>query len=151
MDWVIDTDVLVRADQLGNGHDHWLNVFRLLSSIDVMGDSLVVDHEHIIEGQYRTNLSNTGFVVKLINKFATRNRIRFVSGVLPRQISSGLRSLGFHNDDDVFVTVASRTSSGLLVAEESDYCPPIVEFLLQHSIRVFNCVIASGEVNRQSP
>ena len=151
MDWVIDTDVLVRAEILANGHDHWLNVFRLLSSMDALGDSLVVDHEGEVLRQYRNNLSPGGFVGQLLSRFTIRNQIRYVSGRLQQRIAAGLRSLRFDSDDDVFVAVASRSSSGLVLAEESDYSQPVVDFLSGHGVRVVDCVFAVGEVNRHSP
>ena len=151
MDWVIDTDVLVRADNLGNGHDHWSNVMDLLSSMDRLGHSLVVDYEHKILGQYYSNLTRHGWIIKLLGKFSTRGRIRFVSGGLSDSTYTGLRTRGFHDDDDVFVAVTSNSSSGLLVAEESDYSQPVVEFLLERGIRVVDCAFASAGVNRKAP
>ena len=148
MDWVIDTDVLVRADNLENGHEHYLYVFRLLSAMDSLGDRLAVDYQYRVLGEYRNNLSPNGFVGKLLNKFTTRNRIHYVSGELSRQLSAGLRTLGFDNDDDVFVAVASKTTNGLLVAEESGYSDSVVYYLSEHGVRVVDCMFASTEVNR---
>ena len=150
MDWVIDTDVLVRAENLANGHDHWLNVFRLLSSMDSLNHLLAMDHSHKVMGEYRRNLSPNGWVGKLLAKFAKRGKVRYLSGELPNRIYAGLRSLGFDEDDDVFVAVATRTTNKLLVAEESDYSQPVVDFLLEHRVRVVDCVFASEEANRGS-
>jgi len=151
MDWVIDTDVLVRADNIGNGHEHYLYVFRLLSAMDSLGDRLTVDYQYRVLREYRNTLRPNGFVGKLLNKFTTRNRIHYVSGELSQQLSAGLRTLRFDIDDDVFVAVASKTTSGQLVAEESDYSCPVVAFLAGHGIRVLDCLSASAEVNRQTP
>ena len=151
MDWVIDTDVLVRADNLVNGHNHWFNVIGILRDMYIRGHSLSIDHEGVIDSQYRRNLGPRGLVYKFLGMLASRGQIRYLSGQLPRGIDVGLRALGFDIDDDVFVAVTSRTSSGLLVAEESDYCQPVVDFLLEHRIRVVDCVFASREVNIRSP
>ena len=151
MDWVVDTDVLVRAEQLDDRHDHWVNVMQLLTRMNNLTHSLVVDYDDKISSEYRSNLSATGWVYKLLARFVLRGHVRYVSGRLSNRINRGLRSLGFHDDDDVFVAVASRTSSGLLVAEESDYSQPVVDFLVGHRIRVVDCISASAEVDRLPP
>ena len=139
MDWVIDTDVLVRADRLDDCHDHWNQVFGLLHSIDRKHDYLAVDGEDIIKAQYDRTISRSGWVYRFVQKFISRGQILYVSGRLTNRLASRLRSLHFDSDDDVFVAVATRTSSHRLVAEESDYTDPVVEHLQTVGVYVVDC------------
>lgn len=148
MDWVVDTDVLVRADENLDDHDHWTNVFRLLDEMYRGGDSIVVDYGHEINRQYRHHLTAHGWVIKFINKFARTGQTRFVAGNLTRRVTARLRAIGFHDDDDVFIGAASN-SSGALLAEESDYTLQVVSILSEHGVVVMNCVRAAIE-NRNS-
>ena len=86
-----------------------------------------------------------GMVNRLLVRLAKDNQIRYVSGRLKIRNTRGLRRLGFDADDDVFVAVASRTSTGRLIAEESDYSATIVDYLLSEGVRVINCEVALAE------
>ena len=144
MDWVIDTDVLVRANDNVEDHDHWTNVFRLLDAMDRGGDSIVVDYNHEINRQYRDNLTAQGWVIKFINKFARTGQTKFVSGYLTRRLTARIRAIGFHDDDEVFIGAASN-SSGALLAEESDYTPEVISILSEHGVVVMDCARAGIE------
>ena len=148
MEWVIDTEVLVHADRLDDRHDHWNHVFGLLDSIDRQNDFLAVDHEDIIRSQYDRNINRSGWVYKFVKKFISRDQILYVSGRLTNRVSSQLRSLHFDPDDDVFVAVATRTSTHRLVAEESDYNDSVIEYLSSVGVQVIDCTAASAEARR---
>ena len=145
MDWVIDTDVLARADWGDDCHDHCINVLQLLGTMRACGHLIVVDHEHKIIEEYRRNLSPTGGVHKFLKKFEDDGKIQHVSGRLVERISRKLRLMRFDADDDVFVAVAHRSSSGQLVAEESDYTDCVIDYLGSQSVRVINCEAALAE------
>ena len=44
MDWVIDTDVLVRAEGFDERHEHWFNINDLLGIIRQADHSIVMDY-----------------------------------------------------------------------------------------------------------
>ena len=148
MEWVIDTEVLVHADGLDDRHDHWNHVFGLLDSIDRQSDFLAVDHEDIIRAQYDRNINKSGWVYKFVKKFISRGKILYVSGRLTNKVSSRLRSLRFDPDDDVFIAVATRTSTHRLVAEESDYTDAVIEYLSGEGVLVLGCQAALDEARR---
>ena len=147
MDWVIDTDVLARADDGDEHHDHCFNVLQLLGTIRMSGHVIVVDYEGKIDREYRRNLDPAGMVNRLLIRLGKDNQIRYVSGQLNNRIERGLRHLRFDSDDDVFVAVATRTSTRRLVAEESDYSDPVVDYLLSEGVRVINCEVGLAEAN----
>ena len=148
MEWVIDTDVLVRAQNYDDNHDHWSIVMTLLSYIGDRDHFLAVDDQHIILGEYYDNLQPNGWVQKLIGLQIARKRVNYRTGRLGANISRGLRELRFDTDDDVFIAVAIRTPTGSLVAEESDYTPDVISFLSSHGVRVMDCQAAKAEVDR---
>ena len=150
MDWVIDTDVLVRAEQGQAEHNHFLNIFQLLTGIRRLDDFLAVDHEGLIDREYRKNLPANGNIYRFLKDLAFRRRVLYLSGSLSQRISSGLRNLAFDVDDDVFVAVAHRTSSGRLVAEESDYSGAVIDFLSGYGVRVMDCNAAQSDIDRSS-
>ena len=123
---------------------------QLLMNMSNLSDFLVVDHGDEIKNQYERNLSRNGWVSKLLAKFVSRGRVHYVSGHLSARIYNRLRSLEFDDDDDVFVAVAGRTLSGLLVAEESDYSPQVVDYLSDQAVRVVDCALAKAESSRQT-
>ena len=145
MDWVIDTDVLARADCGDDCHDHCINVLQLLGTMRASGHVLVVDHELKVIEEYRRNLRPTGVVQKFLKKFADDGKIQYKSGRLVDRMSRKLRRMRFDADDDVFVAVAHGSSSGRLVAEESDYTDSVIDYLASQSVRVINCVTALAE------
>ena len=145
MDWVIDTDVLARADVGDENHDHCFNVLQLLATMRGSSHVIAMDSEGRIAGEYQRNLNSRGMVNRLLVRLAKDNQIRYVSGRLKIRNTQGLRRLGFDADDDVFVAVASRTSTGRLIAEESDYSATIVDYLLSEGVRVINCEVALAE------
>ena len=147
MDWVIDTDVLVRADRYDENHDHWVRVSGLLSAIDRLSHTLVVDNEDKIKNEYDRNLNNSGWVRRYIQRFTFRGQVRYVSGSLYNRIYNRLRALRFDADDDVFIAVATRTTTHRLVAEESDYSTSVVDYLASEGVRVINCETAVTEAN----
>ena len=142
MDWVIDTDVLARANDGDESHDHCFNVLQLLGTIRMSGHVIVVDDEGKVDREYRRNLDPAGMVNRLLIRLGKNNQMRYVSGRLTNRIERELRRLRFDSDDDVFVAVASRTSTGRLVAEESDYSTSVVDYLASEGIRVINCEVA---------
>ena len=87
-------------------------------------------------------------VRKYLQKWAKVGRIYFHSRQLTANLSEGLRRLHFDRDDDVFVAVASKTSSGWLVAEESDYSDQVITFLSGYGVRVIHCETAKTEIDR---
>jgi len=143
--WVIDTDVLVRAEDLAI--DHGMNIFQMLGRLTDGNHRIVVDYTHQVLGQYYGNLSPTGWVIKILKQLATRGQINYVSGNVPRNLSEGLDSLRFDIDDYVFVGVTSRSADRVLVAEESDYSPDVVRFLSDHGISVINCSAARIKIS----
>ena len=146
MDWVIDTDVLARANDGDEHHDHCFNVLQLLGTIRMSGHVIAIDDEGRIDREYRRNLDPAGMVNRLLIRLGKDNQIRYVSGRLTNRIERGLRRLRFDSDDDVFVAVATKTSTGRLVAEESDYSDPVVDYLSSQGVRVIDCGTALAEV-----
>ncbi len=141
MDWVIDTDALVRADDGDEDHEHCFNIMDLLGTIRQSDHYLVVDYDGIIEGQYRNNLQPVGWVYRFFRNFVNQAKVRYVSGRLTNRLSSGLDSLRFDPDDHIFVAVA-YASKGRLVAEESDYTEAVVEYLSNEGVQVVDCQAA---------
>ncbi len=144
---MIDTDVLARAEQGDERHDHCLNVLRLLGAIRASNHVIAVDDGDMINREYRKNLDSSGLVYRFLQSFASRGRVRHVSGRLTNRMSRDLRNRRFDPDDDVFVAVASRSSSERLVAEETGYAVTIVDYLSNRGVRVINCEVASGEAD----
>ena len=148
MDWVIDTDVLVRADEGDEDHEHSFNVMELLGIIRQSDHYLVLDYDGTIEEQYRNNLQPRAWMHRFLRNFVNRAKIRYVSGRLDNRLSNQLRSRQFDQDDDVFVAVAHATkgdSVGRLVAEESDYTDSVVEYLSSQGVQVMDCQAALAE------
>lgn len=145
MDWVIDTDVLVRADEFDERHDHFINVMQLLGTMLRSEHVIAVDYEHKIRKEYRENLDPAGWVHKLLRKFVKGGRVVYKSGKLTNRISRKLRLMNFDTDDDVFVAVAYRSSSRRLVAEESDYTDSIIDYLESEGVRIIDCKVALAE------
>jgi hypothetical protein len=147
MEWVIDTQVLVRADENNNSHDHLFNVAHLLDSMVRFGHFLSVDIEGRIQGEYRRRLNPNGYVQEYLHYLVSRGRVNYYAGQLTNNVRRGLRSLRFDKDDDVFVGVAARISGGKLVAEESDYTLEVIQFLSVHDIHVMDCAAAVVEID----
>lgn len=141
MDWVIDTDVLVRAEGFDERHDHWFNINDLLGIIRQSDHYIVMDYDDAIEEQYRNNLQPLGWVSRLLRNFINQAKIRYVSGRLTNRLTDRLDSLHFDSDDHVFVAVA-HASEGRLVAEESDYTDAVVNFLAAEGVQVIDCEAA---------
>ena len=141
MDWVIDTDALVRADDGDEDHEHCFNIMDLLGTIRHSDHYLVVDYDGTIEEQYRNNLQPMGWVYRFFRNFVNQAKVRYVSGRLTNRLSIGLDSLRFDPDDHVFVAVA-HVSKGRLVAEESDYTEAVVEYLSNEGVQVVDCQVA---------
>ena len=139
MDWVIDTDVLARADAISIEHGHYFNVSYLLGHIRETSQSIAVDDQYVIFGEYHRTLRRNGPMIVFLTSLAQRGLVRYVSGNVPRKIQAGLAKLGFHDDDYVFVGVASRASGKTLVAEETDYSVAVVSLLVDHDITVVGC------------
>ena len=145
MDWVIDTDVLVRADEGDENHEHCFNVIDLLGIIRRSDHYLVVDYGGLIERQYRRKVPPRGLVSKILRNLVNQAKIFYVSGMLTNRITGGLDALHFDTDDHVFVAVAHATkgdSTGKLVAEESDYNDDVVEYLAGEGVLVMRCQAA---------
>ena len=148
MDWVIDTDVLVRAEDGDENHEHCFNVMELLGIIRQSDHYLVVDYDGTIEQQYRENLQPLGWVSKFLKSFVNQAKVRYVSGSLINRITGRLDSLRFDSDDHIFVAVAHGTkgdSVGHLVAEESDYTDTVIEYLSGEGVQVMDCQAALAE------
>ena len=151
MDWVIDTDVLVRAEGLDERHEHWFNINDLLGIIRQSDHYLVMDYDGTIERQYRENLQPRGWVHRFLKNFVNQAKISYVPGRLTNRITGGLDLLHFDPDDHVFVAVAHATkgdSVGKLVAEESDYTDSVIEYLSSQGIQVMDCQAALAEARR---
>ena len=121
MQWVIDTDVMVKADQGLTDHEHDLKIIDLTSIIRREGHFLALDSDWEIENQYRRNIDPRGNIIRFLNYLAKNGRLVHYSGNVPNPLKTKLRSLNFHNDDYVFVGVAGRTRDKILLAEETDY------------------------------
>ena len=148
MDWVIDTDVLVRAEGLDERHEHWFNINDLLGIIRQSDHFIVMDYDGAIEEQYRNNLQPRSWVHRFLKDFFNQAKVRYVSGRLTNRLTGGLDSLHFDPDDHVFVAVAHATkgdSVGKLVAEESDYTDSVVEYLSSQGVQVMDCQAALAE------
>ena len=148
MYWVIDTDVLVRAEEGDENHDHCFNVMYLLGIIRQPDHYLVMDHNGTIEEQYRNNLQPRGWAHRFLKDFFNQAKIRFVSGRLINRLTGRLDSLHFDPDDHVFVAVAHATkgdSMGKLIAEESDYTDAVIEYLSGEGVLVLGCQAALAE------
>ena len=139
MYWVIDTDVLARADRFDTEHDLYFNVISLLSAIRSSNYFIVVDHDHRILGEYRRNLAPNGWVAKFLAEFEKQHRVHSISGTLDSRIANALRDMGFDRDDEVFVAVAHNTPGSRLVAEESDYTARVVAYLATEGVAVLDC------------
>lgn len=147
LDWVIDAQILVDADNNVVDHGHLQNVLQLLTDIRKNNQPFCVDHYFYVLGQYRKNLNPTGTIAALLNDFMSRNQIRFVDDHPPRKLLNELRNLQFDEDDLVFVGIACHSSSGFLVAEESDYTAEIIDLLARHGVKVLDCQCACSKSN----
>ena len=141
MDWVIYTDVLVRAEGFDERHDHWFNINDLLGIIRQSDHYFVMDYGGAIKEQYRKNLAARGWVHRFLDKLINQAKIRYVSGKLTIRLTDRLDSLHFDSDDHIFVAVA-HASRGRLVAEESDYTDAVVNFLVAEGVQVIGCEVA---------
>ncbi|MCS6805950.1 MAG: hypothetical protein RMM98_06295 [Acidobacteriota bacterium] len=146
-EWTIDTYVLYKAADV-----EW-------SAIMFLGNvrkrhKVAFDLEAHIEIEYRTCIETTQTQNKpgseLIKRWfadvvAKKARI-FHSGKLPVKHEKALRELGFDDDDLPFVAVCRRTTSRLLVSEDSDYTDAIKDYLVQKmGIRVLTIAEAEEE------
>jgi len=132
MDWTLDTWVLHKA--AGGDWDAAV----LLGNILHKHHGVALDHENQIKTQYENCARETGH--KLIRKWVQEVILKLAhwrSGKLTLSHQRALQNLKFDKGDWVFVAVASRTQSKLLVAEESDYTSKVKEYLLaQMSVSV---------------
>lgn len=141
--WVIDTDVLVRAENITT--QHGLNMMRMLTCALASKDLIAVDDDGYILKEYRRNLNPTAWVSSMILWFQRQSRIEFKKGDIPARLKSRLNDLRFDNDDHPFIAVASRTGSGKLVAEESDYTAVVRAALTKAGIAVLDCTAATQD------
>ena len=146
MYWVIDTDVLVRADKFDMEHDHFFNVNTLLLAIRNSDHTLAVDHAHRILNEYRRRIDPNGWVAKFLAEFEMQRQVYTISGRLTNRMTNQLRALAFDPDDYVFVAVAHNAPDSRLVAEESDYTTDVVSYLSGEGVSVLDCIEAAKAV-----
>ena len=144
--WVIDTDVLVRASHGDVAHSHTDNTLRLLGSLPIGGDSLAVDYGYVILREYWGNIRPNSAIGRLLRQLFKNDKILYVSGELASHIERHLTALAFDPDDYVFVAVAHNAPDSLLVAEESDYTTDVVSYLFGEGVSVLDCAEAAREV-----
>ena len=93
MDWVIDTDMLVRAEEDKEGdevHAHFFNVMELLGIIRRSDHYLVMDYDDRIKEEYRNNLQPRGWVSNFLKYFSNQAKVRYVSGRLTNRLTERL-------------------------------------------------------------
>ena len=89
------------------------------------------DYGGEMEAQYRRNIDRSSYARRWLSYMASRTgKMTWFDGQLPnRHTNALLNLLGFDRDDLVFVAVASKGSSKLLVSEDSDYDEPVNKYL----------------------
>jgi len=141
VEWVIDTNVLVDADNVGN------------DALDFMVQvkhrhQLVLDYEGEIRNEYQKQImarkiAPNGFVIKWLKYMNGRSdKIVFYSKTVRKQYAQKylINKLNFDSNDLKFVGVASRSKDKCLVTEDcSDYDADVKDYLLSKlDITVFD-------------
>ncbi|MCH7929778.1 MAG: hypothetical protein IIA01_04660 [Proteobacteria bacterium] len=127
-EWVIDTVVLaITGDHRA---DKFLDAIGFLDRVR-LNHHIALDSQREIEAQYRRNIDRTSYAHKWLSYMASRaGKMTWCDGRLSDGHTAALIDrLGFDRDDLVFVAVASKGSSKLLVSEDSDYDEPVNKYL----------------------
>ena len=128
-EWVIDTNVLIRACSPHDESD--LDAQGLIQTIR-QSHHIAVDHQGRIQAEYENNLRDAVVFRLWIDAMWKLNKIAFRDGRLPNRHRNHLLSeLRFDDDDLSFVAVASRGISKLLVTEDSDYNEQVRDYLTE--------------------
>ena len=137
----IDTEVLATADR-ERGTDALL-VLALLSEIEQAGHYVAMDQGRVIWDEYERNLGEEGEIWHWVTRMSNGRgeggcRIYWMSksSVGDAHVCELCCRRGFDKDDLVFVGVAYRTSSKILVAHESDYSDEVCEYLKESDLEV---------------
>ena len=96
--------------------------------------AIVLDHENLIEAEYRPYLYSPSTVAVWWRKMTSYvgKTYRYSSRLDEANRNELLERLHFHADDLKFVGTARNSGSKILVAEESDYSPEVRAYLLEH-------------------
>ncbi len=129
VEWVLDTWVLVKAGDID--FEGWWDAVDLLDEIS-RRHRLALDTERSIDAEYLRNIKPRTIVARWWTDIQRRTgrTVRYSSTPHKRDSSHLLNRLHFDSSDLKFVAVASKTSSRLLVAEESDYTEEVKNYLL---------------------
>jgi len=131
IDFVVDTWVLATCHE--SNSDDSLDAIGLLHAL-LNSHRIVLDLEGDIEREYKPYIwmgGKGGIVSTWWRKMMRRgDKFYYLSNTVPSHHKSHLRDkLGFDSSDLKFVGVASRTTSGYLIAEESDYSQPVRDYI----------------------
>lgn len=141
--WVVDACVLYEVSK-GN-----LQAFDFLLAL-LKRHGLALDQGWIIQGQYTPVLYRDAFLKSWFTHLNdTPGKIQwFASDVSSRHRKQLVQSLGFHDDDLVYIGVALRTPDKLVVSEDrepGDFDDPVCQYLEQNfSISVL-CIAEACE------
>ena len=158
-EWVIDTNVLVKADEFSKkgkiDGDYYSSIQFITRFMDKENHVLCVDQDGLILEEYRKNIElHFGSFIsafwKLIEK---QNRISYkdVSQV-PRSIESDLKKLKFDEDDIIFVKVSYVSTDRRIVTTdlaEGDYDKIVREYLNRWGITVYAPTEAKKVIERE--
>jgi hypothetical protein len=127
-EWVIDTNVLAITGDPKS--EKFLDAIGFLDRVR-LNHHIALDSQREIEAQYYRNINESTYARTWLSYMASREgKLTWFDGQLSnRHVSALLNRLGFDRDDLVFVAVASKGSSKLLVLEDSDFNEPVTEYL----------------------
>lgn len=123
-DWTIDTGILYQAAAAD------MDATYLLLRILRQAHNVAFDHDGHIQREYRRCVESTSnpLLRKWVRACADKLAV-FYTGKLNSRQKQALNDLSFDRDDWPFVGVSSRTESGNLVSEDSDYTSKVTEYL----------------------
>lgn len=123
-DWTIDTWVLYEFSRYND------MAIEFIPAIKRKDHSIVIDSEGKIEGEYYRCFKKISCESSIaLKKWYKHISKRIFSNALSRKCQKKLKDLEFDNDDRPFVSVCSKSSNKILVAEESDYNEKVKSYL----------------------
>ncbi len=134
MNWVIDTNILIFASNVNE--EKYFNAVEFV--LDVRKNhSIVIDHKREIVKEYNKKLKNNPFYKKWWkHMISTKGKIAFHDSKIPSYHKNKLENLKFHNDDLLFVGVASNSCDKLLVTEDKDDYNKNIRYYLKQNLDI---------------
>lgn len=130
--WTIDAWVIYVASD--STQELYLKAVEFLNAVAIEG-RICVDHGGKILDEYEACFAGfpTGFPVKWFDRMQRSGRIDFLAENLSEKVKRRLKRLHFHDDDLVYVAVASRSVDKVLVTGDSDYTAEVRTCLRDHA------------------